>query len=163
MNLLPLAFLPLSIILLEVSARPSLNTTAAKNDFDVSCFRESKRFPAISYAACAPLITYLESFIEVQIYSGVDFPQTYRVREAPRCFVLIQTGRVVRDAFEGSEFGTAAARVLNECEARSPELAYSFGGFVSFRPRWFAEVRAVKEGAGTNLTLAMHPPDVAVD
>lgn len=163
MNLLPIAFLLLSIVLHKVSARPSLNTTTAKNDFDVTCFRESERFSAVSYEVCEPLITYLESFTGVQDYSGLDFPQTYNVREAPRCQVIIHTGRVVRDAFEGSEFGTAAARVLHECELRVPERAFSFGGFVGFRPKWFAEVRAVKIGVGINQTLVTHPPDVAVE
>ena len=163
MNVLPLGFLLLSIILLKVSARPSLNATAAKSDVDVTCFRESQRFSAISYEACEPLVTYLESFTHIQEFSGLDFPQTYNVREAPRCQVIIHTARVVREAFAGSEFGTAAGRVLNECASRTPERIFSFGGFVVFRPRWHAEVRAVRTGVGINQTLVTHPPDVAIE
>ena len=163
MNFLLLYFLLFSIMLLVASARPSFNTTATNHDFDITCFRQSERFPAISEEVCEPLLQYLESFIEVQLYSGLDFPQTYNVREAPRCFVIIHAGRVVRDAFRGSEFGTAARKVLTECEAREPDRSFSFGGFMGFRPRWIAEVKAVATGAETNQTLVMHPPDVAVE
>ena len=163
MNLLFLNFLLLSISLLRVSAKPFFNDTAVKYDFDVSCFRGSDRFPAISYEDCKPLITHLESFTEFKSYEGRDFPKTYTVPEAPRCLVVIHAAWKMRDALKGSEFGTAAARVLHECEARPPARAYSFGGFVGFRPRWHAEVRAVAKGAGTNQTLVMDSPDVAVD
>lgn len=170
MHLLPLTFLLLSAIVPKASARPSLNTTAANDDYDVTCFLPRGGFPAVSEEVCEPLLQHLESFTDALTFEGIDFPQTYTVRGAPRCLVIIEASRQAKDFFPGSEFGTAARRVLTECESRVSERAFSYGGFASFRPSrsWYAEVKGrdsseMERGAGTNQTLIMHPPDVAVD
>ena len=92
-------------------------------------------------------------------YFGKDFPQTYIVKEAPRCRVTVTARRRAHDLFPGSDFGKAATRILEEC-AGPPKAVFGHGrgGILPFRLMWETEVKGIgyvlEEGLGNeNATL----------
>ena len=133
--------LQLFIVVVACTNSSPLGPLPQLNDLpQPSCYRPIPRYPKITLEECQPLVDYLKTFETPIRYFGRDFPQTYIVKEAPRCQVQVTARLRAHDFFPGSDFGDAAERVLIDCAGPPAAAGHGRGGILPFRDMWETEV-----------------------